>query len=113
MIGRRNRALHQSRAREAWPHLATRANGGGKPFTYRELGDLVGVHCRAVGWFLGEIQDYCDRHKLPPLQALVVQSTTGLPGGGYHGSNRTRADHARAVAAVHAHEWAKTPPNFS
>lgn len=113
MISHGNRALHQSRARKAWPYLAERANLGGPPFTYKQIGELIGVHWRAVGWFLGEIQDYCHRSKLPPLQALVVQSTTGLPGGGYHGSARTYAEHEHAVAAVHAHEWAKTPPNFS
>lgn len=113
MIGK-NRPLHQQRARKAWPFLVKRANSGGKPFSYKELGDLIGIHWRAVGWALGEIQAYCKRNRLPPLQALVVHGTADrLPGRGYHGSDRNARDHERAVAAVHAHRWDLAPPAFS
>jgi hypothetical protein len=105
-----NRPLHKRRARLAWPYLAKRANSKKPPFKYAEIAQKAGVHWRAVGWFLGEIQTYCKAKGLPPLQAMVVRADTGLPGRGYHGSARTPAAHAKAVAAVHKRRWSVIPP---
>ncbi len=107
-----NRPLHKKRAREAWPYLAKRANDQKPPFKYAEIADKIGIHWRAVGWFLGEIQTYCEDHQLPPLQAMVVRADTGLPGRGYHGSAITRPAHANALAAVHRRRWSLAPPVF-
>jgi len=112
MLGK-NRALHQERARKAWPLIAKRANSGGAPFSYRELGDLIGIHWRVVGYALGEIQAYCKGNRLPPLQAFVVHKHGDrLPGTGYHGSARTQREHEMAVAAVRAYRWPLTAPSF-
>ena len=105
-----NRLLHKRRARRAWPHLAKRANEQKPPFKYAEIGSKIGIHWRAVGWFLAEIQTYCEDHGLPPLQAMVVRADTALPGGGYRGSAITRSAHARALAAVHRQRWPVAAP---
>lgn len=36
-----------AKAREAWPYLARRANSRGEAFTYKELGEEIGVHLQA------------------------------------------------------------------
>jgi len=99
MIGR-NRPLHTKRARLLWPLLVARATAGDNPFTYGELAPKIGIHWRVIRFALGEIQEYCGANRLPPLQAFAVNKKTKLPGTGYHGSARTKADHARAVQAV-------------
>ena len=104
---------HKERARLAWPYLAARANEAEKPnpFTYKEIGDKIGVHYRAVGHFMSIIQDYCKKYPAkPPLQALVVHAADRLPGTGYDGSRITREDHDRALAEVGSTEWPETPP---
>lgn len=45
--------------------------------TYKELGDKIGIHHRAVRYVLGLIQDYCMSNELPPLTILVVNKITG------------------------------------
>lgn len=97
--------LHLHRAREAWRHLAHRANAGARPFTYGELSERVGCHPRAAGWFLRVIQEHCAEEGLPALQALAVYKATGLPGGGYAGSQRTPRAHAAELARVWSKRW--------
>lgn len=101
-----------ARAKRAWPYLAMRANKRGEPFTYKELCEKLGLHHRAAGHFLGVIQEYCNANKLPPLQALVVNKSTRLPGSGYIGSPRTKASHKKALKKVHAMKWATKPPKL-
>ena len=71
---------HISRAKKAWPYLAKKANSGNGVFTYKELCDILGLHHRAAAYFLGVIQEHCKKHGMPPLQALVVNKRTRLPG---------------------------------
>jgi hypothetical protein len=39
-----------------------------------------------VGLFLGEIAEWCAENGWPPLNALAVNSETGMPGDGYDGA---------------------------
>ncbi|GLQ72712.1 HNH endonuclease [Vibrio penaeicida] len=75
-------AINQvERAYKAWPILAQRARAR-KTITYKELGDAIGVHHRAIRFVLGVIQDYCLAEKIPPLTILIINST-GKPGDGF------------------------------
>ena len=102
-------------ARKAWPHLVARAADGKEPFTYTEIGDILGIGCRECGPFLGVIQSHCRKQGMPRLQALVVEKKTGVPsepnknGGGYDGS-RKPSDHAEEVSKVRNFNWPSVPP---
>lgn len=104
---------HVSRAKLAWPLLAKKANSGDAPYTYKELCDILGLHHRAAGFFLGVIQEFCKKHNKPPLQALVVNKRTKLPGSGYYGSQRTKTAHEKALIAVRANMWEVKAPNLN
>ena len=107
----RNTKLHTKRAREAWPFLVSRANSGGEPYTYIDLGrEIGGVHQRVAGYYLGVIQDECAKQKWPMLQALAVNAGTKVPGRGYHGA-RGKEDHGAEIMRVRAKKnWSMVPP---
>lgn len=69
------------RAFKAWPVLVQRAKER-KTITYKELGEEIGVHHRAIRYVLSVIQDYCLAEDLPPLTILIVNSS-GKPGDGF------------------------------
>lgn len=69
------------RAYRAWPILVERALQK-KKITYKELGDAIGVHHRAIRYVLGVIQDYCMEENTAPLTILIVNSS-GKPGDGF------------------------------
>jgi len=100
---------HVARARRAWPILTALARTRGEPLTYGEICTRLRLHHRAAAWFLGVIQDYCRTQKLPPLQALVVNSRTRLPGLGSTGSGRDAAQHRRALERVYRFAWPEKP----
>jgi hypothetical protein len=105
---------HVSRAKKAWPLLVQRAKEkNGSPFTYGELCAELGLHPRSASWFLGVIQSYCKRHNLPPLQALVVNKKTRLPGRGYTGSPSTRDDHDLELSKVRKYRWPSKAPDLN
>jgi hypothetical protein len=62
---------------------------------------LTGVPRPAVGGFLAPIQDFCLRHKLPPLTILVVSEETGLPGAGFIAAQ----DMPKTQMEVFAFDW--------
>ena len=103
---------HAARAAKAWPILVRLARSEAGLITYGQLTAQIGLHHRAAAWFLGVIQTYCKRNRLPPLQALAVNKRTRLPGKGYVGSARSRAAHSRAVGRVYAHKWSISAPRF-
>lgn len=103
---------HVARARKAWPLLARHAMAKKDPMTYGELCSKLGLHHRAAQWFLGVIQTHCDKAGLPPLQALVVNKRSRLPGKGYTGSARDYAKHREAVKKVHSRQWSTSAPEF-
>jgi putative restriction endonuclease len=77
---------HRARATRSYPYLRRRANSGREPFTYGELAAKLGIHPRALRYTLGVIQRFCRNEGLPPLQSLVVNKKTRLPGSGFKGA---------------------------
>ena len=65
-----------------WPVLVAAAKDRNKPI-YKDLAPLINTNPLSVGNALEPIQAYCMDSKLPPLSAIVVGKTTGLPGGGF------------------------------
>ena len=101
---------HVVRARRAWTLLTGLARTRAEPLTYGEICARLRLHHRAAAWFLGVIQDYCKANRLPPLQALVVNSRTRLPGLGSTGSGRSAAQHRRALERVYGFAaWPERP----
>lgn len=98
---------HFARAVKAWPILVKRAQTACEPMTYKEISNEIGYHHRAAKWFLSEIQEFCKKNKLAPLQALVVNKKTRLPGHGYYGSARTHKEHKKALKKVAKEDWSK------
>lgn len=84
---------HYERARLAWPILVSLSKQR-KTTTYGELENMIGAHYRACGHFLGKIQEYNKEYGYPPLQSLVVNKLTAVPGGGY---NATQTDDIKAT----------------
>jgi hypothetical protein len=101
---------HLGRARAAWPLLVGRTVNGRPPCAYREICDEVGVHWRSAPYFLGIIRRYCNARGLPPLQVLVVNAATRLPGQGCSGTPRTVRDHQAALRAIYAYKWPRAAP---
>ena len=77
------------RAGKAWPILIECAKNR-RPITYGGLASKLNLHHRVCAFFLGKIQEYNLNNKLPPLQSLVVNKTTGKPGRGYIASSRDK-----------------------
>ncbi len=98
---------HFARAKKAWPLLVERAQTTCVPFTYKEISNQIGLHHRAAQWFLSEIQEFCHEKDLAPLQALVVNKKTRLPGDGYDGSAITPKAHQKALKKVKKEKWDK------
>jgi len=93
--------LQIRRSRTIWPLLVRQA-ATQKTVTYKELGEQVGVHPRALRFALELIQDKCRDSNFPPLTTLVVNSYTGLPGAG----NRIHeSDFEKAVKSVFLFDW--------
>lgn len=105
----RKRINHRRRARRAWAHLVKAARRR-KQLTYAEIAGKIGLHHRAAQWFLGVIQRYCASAGLPPLQALVVNQRTGVPGAGYVATPRGGMAYDRIVTKVYNHSWPLSAP---
>src|SRR4051794_35751946 len=81
-------ALYQRKAREALPILVRQAEAC-RPITYGDLAEEIGMpNPRNLNLPLGSIGQTLEnlskrwREKIPPLQCLVVNKNTGLPGEG-------------------------------
>ena len=92
------------RAAQAWSLLAFAATNR-QTLTYELVGKLTGMHAAGLGTVLEPIQSYCLEHGLPPLSALVVNKSTGLPGQGFTGA----MDVPHAFIQVFEHDWLATP----
>jgi hypothetical protein len=69
--------------------------------TYPMLGGMIGLPTQALGPHLEHIQSYCLENDLPPLTVLVVKTSGGKPGSGFH----TAEDVDRARESVFVHNW--------
>jgi hypothetical protein len=81
-------ALYQKRARLAFPLLVRQAEAG-KPITYSDLAEELGMpNARNLNYPLGSIGSTIEnlskawKEKIPPIQCLVVNKNTGIPGEG-------------------------------
>src|SRR5947209_16378988 len=73
------------RAIQIWSILGFAARSR-QVLTYGILARMVGILPHHLGQFLEPVQSYCLLHGLPPLTAIVVQESTGLPGLGFTAS---------------------------
>ena len=69
-------------AGDVWPRLV-QAAAAGAILHYKQLEDVAQTNGHNVGYALGPIQAYCKEMRFPPLTAIVVNSTTGIPGTGF------------------------------
>jgi len=97
------------RAAIAWQILVKYAKKR-QAITYGQLAAKMGIHPRVCRFFLGIIQKYCLDNKLPPIQSLVVNKTTGRPGEGYIASPRNRIHMVHEQ--VFNHQWDKIDNPF-
>ena len=65
------------------------------------LGSLIGVPARGLGHLLDPIQASCVEHEPPPLTALVVSATTGMPGSGFSAASEV----PKALQDVFSFNW--------
>jgi hypothetical protein len=78
---------YQEVARRTLPVLVRQAKAG-QPLSYSQLASELGVHHRTLAWPLGAIGNALLnlgaswQRKVPPIQAVVVNQATGLPGEG-------------------------------
>jgi hypothetical protein len=73
--------LQTKRAADVWSVLARSAEQS-QTITYKELSNEISVHVRPLRYALVLVQQYCLDNDLPHLTALVVNSSSGLPGAG-------------------------------
>ena len=92
------------RAWQTWPILAFAATNR-QTITYDILAKLTGMHRPGLGQVLEQIQSYCLVQDLPPLSALVVSKTTGLPSEGFVASTNV----PKAFIDIFEHKWLETP----
>jgi len=78
------KSTESTRALQIWQILISKAHNR-QSMTCGELADLLKYNGAGVmNRMLGHISWYCDENDLPPLTALVVNKTTGIPGEGLH-----------------------------
>lgn len=97
------------RAAQAWPFLIKSAQKR-QIITYGQLAAQMDLHPSVCRFFLGIIQDYCKENNIPPLQALVVNQRTGVPGDGYRATGRVNMD--SVYENVFAYPWGKMKNPF-
>lgn len=88
------------RAWQTWPLLAFAAHNR-QTLTYEIVAKLTGMHTAGLGAVLEQIQSYCLVNDLPPLSALVVSKSTGLPSEGFVAASNV----PRAFLDVFEHDW--------
>jgi putative restriction endonuclease len=65
-----------------WPMLALAARTQ-QILSYAAVEGFTGIARHGLNHALGLIHDYCKRHSFPPLNVIVVNQETGLPGEGF------------------------------
>lgn len=109
-------ALYQERARLAFPLLVRQAEAG-QPIIYSDLSEELGMpNPRNLNYVLGSIGQTIEnlskiwKETIPPIQSLVVNKNTGLPGEGVSWflrdwgdfGNLPRRQQKELVAGAHA-----------
>jgi putative restriction endonuclease len=92
----------EERAAKAWPVLSDIARKRAL-ITYKQLGDDIGVHHRAIRYVLDLIQTHCLENHLPPMTILVVNGDSGRPGDGFIAWDADDID--SGLRKVYARNW--------
>lgn len=92
---------HHQRAKLAWDILIDVAKHQNF-IRYKELGDRIDIHHRAIRFVLAIIQDYCTENKLPPL-TILVGNKLGVPGKGFIAWSSSNIDEGKKK--VYNHNW--------
>jgi len=100
---------HQQRASLAWDILVKLTQDKNKTIRYKELGDKIGIHYRAVRFVLAIIQDYCVENKLPPI-TILIGDADGIPGKGFTAWNRGNIEEGKVE--VHKYDWSRLENPF-
>jgi hypothetical protein len=94
------------RALQLWQILIAKSSNR-QVATYGELEKIVGFKGAGVfAQILGHVMYYCRQNDLPPLTALVVKKSTGLPGCGLTSRKDLNADREE----VFAFRWFRVVP---
>jgi hypothetical protein len=104
-----NDELQHGRAAAIWDVLVAQA-ATSETITYKGLSEEINVHHRALRHALEVIQEFCQNNKLPHLTALVVNSTTGVPGAGNNLDGELLEDEYQRI---YAHNWSSILNPFS
>ena len=104
-----NSINHHQRAKLAWDILIDVAKRQ-HFIRYKELGDRIGIHHRAVRFVLAIIQDYCTENKLPPL-TILVGNKLGVPGKGFVAWDSSNIKNGKKK--VYKHNWDEESNPFS
>jgi hypothetical protein len=76
--------------------------------TYKELGQLFGIHQRAIPGYLRILDIYCAVRKVPHLNHLVVHQHNQLAGGGMvDNAPLTFHDQLKEQDEIFDHNWAE------
>jgi putative restriction endonuclease len=99
---KKRRAKSWRFAREIFPILQDLAKQGRTIF-YKELGDRLGVHHRAISQYpLRFIKEFCREKGYPLLNTLVVNQRTNNPGAG---GGKEDKDYAEEQGKVFEFDW--------
>ena len=97
-------------AAAVWPALTSAAHE--RSFlTYGQLAPLARTNPLSVGRALGPIQSYCMDAGLPPLTAIVIGKSTGVPGSGFVAWSRDALN--EAFSAVYNYPWSVVENPFT
>lgn len=100
----------EQRAAKAWPVLGDIAKKRAL-ITYKQLGNDIGVHHRAIRYVLDLIQTHCLENHLAPLTILVVNGDSGRPGDGFIAWDAD--DIESGLRKVYARDWNAEENPFS
>jgi hypothetical protein len=95
---------HPEQAVLLWPLLALAARNQ-QVLSYADIQGFTGIDQRGLGQPLGLIHHYCERHRHPHLNLIVVNRETGLPGQGVPGKPMTHEEILVEQARVFVFDW--------
>jgi hypothetical protein len=92
------------RSAQLWSLLVLAARNQ-QILSYSMVRQMTGLAPVGMGKCLGPIQRYCEKHKLPLLNVLVVNEQGGVPGEGYHGDTSKPWEIFQEQARVFIFDW--------
>jgi len=76
--------------------------------TYKELGQLFGIHYRAVPSYLRVLDIYCEKNRIPNLSYLVVHQLSQVSGGANSPhAPKTFSEQIKEQDKIFRHNWFK------